>query len=119
MVSLQKRVDFEDISIIRESSLNSLNNLSIASKILYKYEYTILIGLRSNDLANNMPPFIKIDKSKIKNNMDFRKVAIEELKQRKLYYTIVRKYINKSIYIRVSDPELDLTAVEQLFDINE
>jgi DNA-directed RNA polymerase subunit K/omega len=116
MVSLQKFVDFDDISIIREKSLNSLDKLNLAQKLLYKYEYTILIGLRTNDLANNMPPFIEVDKTKLRNNMDYRKIAIEELKQRKLYYTVVRKYINKNIYIRVSDPELDFTAIEELFD---
>jgi hypothetical protein len=41
MVSLQKFVDFDDISIIRENSLNSLDKLNLAQKLLYKYEYTI------------------------------------------------------------------------------
>ena len=116
MSSLVKYVEFDDINIIRENLKSSLDNTILAKKLLYKYEFTSLIGLRTNDLANNMPPFIEVDKTKLRNNMDYRKIAIEELKQRKLYYTIVRKYINKNIYIRVSDPELDFTAIEELFD---
>ena len=114
MSSLLKYVEFDDINIIRENVKSSLDNVSLAKKLLYKYEFTSLIGLRTNDLANNMPPFIKIDE--IRNNMDYRKIAIEELKQRKLYYTIVRKNFGKNIYVSVSDPNLDYSAVEHLFD---
>jgi DNA-directed RNA polymerase subunit K/omega len=114
MGSLLKYVEFDDINIIRENIKYSLDDVALPKKLLYKYEFTSLIGLRTNDLANNMPPFIKIDE--IKNNMDYRKVAIEELKQRKLYYTIVRKNFGKNIYVSVSDPKLDFSAVEHLFD---
>ena len=115
MSSLVKYVEFDDINIIRENTQNSLNNVCLAKKLLYKYEFTSLIGLRANDLANNMPPFIKVEK--FKNNMDFRKIAIQELKERKLYYTIVRKNFGKNIYVSVSDPDLDFSAVEHLFEI--
>ena len=114
MSQLLKYVEFDDINIIRENVKTSLKDLPLAQKLLYKYEFTSLIGLRTNDLANNMPPFIAI--KELKNNMDYRKIAIEELKQRKLYYTIVRKYICKNIYVSVSDPNLDYSAVEHLFD---
>tara|TARA_B110000003_G_scaffold270933_1_gene304203 strand:- start:2111 stop:2458 length:348 start_codon:yes stop_codon:yes gene_type:complete len=114
MSSLIKYVEFDDINIIRENLKSSLDNVLLAKKLLYKYEFTSLIGLRTNDLANNMPPFIKVNE--LKNNMDYRKIAIEELKQRKLYYTIVRKDFGKNIYISVSDPNLDYSAVEHLFE---
>tara|TARA_Y100000389_G_scaffold203027_2_gene250156 strand:+ start:553 stop:900 length:348 start_codon:yes stop_codon:yes gene_type:complete len=114
MSQLIKYVEFDDINVIRENIKTSLDNLPLAQKLLYKYEFTSLIGLRTNDLANNMPPFINI--KELKNNMDYRKIAIEELRQRKLYYTIVRKYIGKNIYVSVSDPNLDYSAVEHLFD---
>jgi DNA-directed RNA polymerase subunit K/omega len=114
MSSLLKYVEFDDINIIRENVKSSLDTLPLAQKLLYKYEFTSLIGLRTNDLANNMPPFIKIDT--IKNNMDYRKVAIQELRERKLYYTLVRKHIGKNIYVSLSDPNLDFSAVEHLFE---
>ena len=114
MSSLLKYVEFDDINIIRENVKSSLDTLPLAQKLLYKYEFTSLIGLRTNDLANNMPPFIKIDT--IKNNMDYRKVAIQELRERKLYYTLVRKHIAKNIYVSLADPNLDFSAVEQLFE---
>ena len=114
MSSLVKYVEFDDINIIRENLKSSLDNTILAKKLLYKYEFTSLIGLRTNDLANNMQPFIKVNE--LKNNMDYRKIAIEELKQRKLYYTIVRKDFGKNIYISVSDPNLDYSAVEHLFE---
>jgi len=116
MTSLEKNIDFDDISIIREKSQNDIENLDIASRLMYKYEFTCLIGLRANDLANNSPCFIEIDIDSIKNNMDYRKIAIEELRQRKLYYTIVRRMINKNIYINVSDERFDLTAIEHLMN---
>lgn len=113
-MSLQKTVIFDDISIVKENSKSDIHTLPFASRMMTKHEFSSLIGLRSNDLANNSPPFIEIDKNKIKNNMDYRKIAIEELRQRKLYYTIVRRMINHNIYIRACDPELDLTAVEEM-----
>lgn len=114
MSQLAKYVEFDDINIIRENMKTSLENLPLSHRLLYKYEFTSLIGLRTNDLANNMPPFINVDV--LKNNMDYRKIAIEELKQRKLYYTIVRKYIGKNVYVSLSDPKLDYSAIEHLFD---
>ena len=116
MTTLQKNIEFEDITIIKEKTENDIEKLDIASRLLTKYEFTCLIGLRTSDLSNNSPSFIELNKNIITNNMNYRKIAIEELKQRKLYYTIVRKYINKNIYIRVSDPGLDFTAIEELFD---
>jgi hypothetical protein len=65
MTTLQKNIDFEDITIIKEKTRNDIENLDIASKLLTKYEFTCLIGLRTSDLANNSPSFIEIDKNDI------------------------------------------------------
>jgi|TARA_B000000475_G_scaffold272122_1_gene272032 DNA-directed RNA polymerase subunit K/omega len=116
MTTLQKNIEFEDITIIKEKTENDIEKLDIASRLLTKYEFTCLIGLRTSDLSNNSPSFIELNKNIITNNMNYRKIAIEELKQRKLYYTIVRRLINKNIYISVSDERLDLTAVEELME---
>jgi DNA-directed RNA polymerase subunit K/omega len=90
--------------------LESLNNKKISKLIMSKYEFDNIIGLRTIQLANGSPPFIKKYNAKIKSNMELRAIALEELKEGKLPFIIERPLPNnKKEYVRVRD--LDLIAI--------
>lgn len=60
-----------------------------------KYEFDQLIGLRTMHLSIGAVPFINItDDYTIKTNMDLRKIALQELKEKKLPYIIKRPMPN-------------------------
>ena len=79
-----------------------------------KYELNALISLRTLHIARGAPPMVDLaDGFSISTNMELRKVAIQELKEKRLPYLIKRPLPNgKHEYWPVG--ELDLTAVEHL-----
>lgn len=93
----------------------SLNKPKISKPIMTKYEYDQIISLRANQLAHGAEAYIDISNLKIKSNMEFRKVALTELKEGKLPYIIKRELPNgKSEYYRLCD--LDLVAVQYMME---
>lgn len=79
-----------------------------------KYEFDSLVGLRAMHLSKGAMPFVDLPEDfSIETNVEWRKVAIEELRGQKLPYMIRRVLPNGKVeYWRVCD--LDLTAVEHL-----
>ena len=71
--------------------------------LLSKYEKTRLLGLRISQLNKGAKPYIQYDKYIIDNNL----IALEELKQKKLPFIIMRPIPNgKKEYWRLSDLEI-------------
>lgn len=106
---MNKKNTFEDYNKI----MASLNKKKISKPIMTKYEFNQIISLRTNQLALGAEPYVEIGNTEIKSNMDFRKVAIEELKQGKLPYIIKRPMPNgKNEYYRISS--LDLVSVQYM-----
>lgn len=77
-----------------------------------KYEFDQVIGLRTIHLARGTIPFVEVKKN-IEKNMNYRAVALQELKEGKLPYIIKRPMPNgKTEYWKVSD--LNLISVRHL-----
>lgn len=81
-----------------------------------KYELDSLLGLRAMHLSKGAVPFVDLPSNfRIESNMQWRSVAIAELRADRLPYMIKRSLPNGKIeYWRVGD--LDLTAVEHLLE---
>lgn len=71
------------IEIIDNIEQNPINKKT--SPYMTKYEKTTIIGTRAHQLSDNAPPMINIGKE-----TDPIKIALEELKQKKLPITIRR-----------------------------
>jgi DNA-directed RNA polymerase subunit K/omega len=86
----------------------------ISLPVMTKYEFNALIGLRTMHLGRNATVFVEIEEDfKIEKNMDLRKIAIRELKEKRLPYMIVRSMPNgKKEYWPVS--ELNLITVDHM-----
>lgn len=96
-------------------TLASFDKPKVSKNIMTKYEFNAIISLRTNQIALGALPFVDI-KDDIKSNMDLRKIAIEELKQNKIAYSIKRPLPNnKYEFVRVRD--LDLSAVKYMMQL--
>ena len=105
----KKRTQFEDYNKITAS----LDKNKISKPIMSKYEFNQVISLRTNQLALGGKPFVNLEDFDIKTNMDFRKLALEEMKQGKLPYILKRQLPNgKNEYFKIKD--LDLIAVQYM-----
>lgn len=93
----------------------SLGKAKISKPIMTKYEYDQIISLRANQLALGAEAYVDTSGLKIKSNMEFRKIALAELKQGRLPYIIKRELPSgKSEYYRIGD--LDLIAVQYMME---
>jgi DNA-directed RNA polymerase subunit K/omega len=102
-----KANNVEDAGIVFEK----LNSKKISKPIMTKYEFDKIIGLRTMQLVSDAIPFVNIENTDIKRNMELRNVAIKELKEGKLPFIIERVHANNiKEYVRVCD--LDLVAVK-------
>lgn len=88
----------------------------ISLPIMTKYEFNLLIGLRTVHLSRGAQIFVEIPENyKIRTNMELREIAIRELKEKKLPYTIKRKMPNGKIeYWPVS--KLNLNVVRHMMN---
>ena len=79
-----------------------------------KYEFDQLIGLRTMHLSKGALPLVTLPEGfKIQGNMELRKIAIEELRQKRLPYMIKRPLPNGRVeYWPVS--YLSLMSVEYM-----
>lgn len=60
-----------------------------------KYEFNQLIGLRTMHLSRGAIPLVDVsDDFKIQGNMELRKIALQELEEKKLPYLIKRSLPN-------------------------
>lgn len=102
---------FDDCSKV----LTTLDKPKISKEIMTKYEFNVIISLRTNQIALGAIPFVDIN-TDIKSNMDLRKIAIEELRQNKIPYIIKRPLPNnKYEFVRVRD--LNLSAIKYMMDL--
>lgn len=110
----QSLVISDDVSKIREATENMKNYITLPW--MTKYEFDQLIGLRTMHLSKGAIPLVTLpDGFKIQGNMDLRKVAIDELKQKKLPYMIKRPLPNGRMeYWPVS--KLSLVSVEYMMN---
>lgn len=88
----------------------------ISMPFMTKYEFNLLIGMRTMHLSRGSKIFIDLPSDfKIKTNMDLRSIAIRELKEKRLPYIIKRKMPNNKMeYWPVS--ELSLIVVQHIID---
>jgi DNA-directed RNA polymerase subunit K/omega len=86
----------------------------ISLPVMTKYEFDTLIGLRTMHLSRGATVFVNIEENyKIEKNMDLRKIAIRELKEKRLPYIIVRTMPNgKKEYWPVA--KLNLVTVNHM-----
>lgn len=80
------------------------------------YELNCVVSLRAVHLSAGTLPLIDLpDDFSVKTNMDYRKIAFRELKERKLPFALQRALPNGEIEIwRVSD--LNLNSVEYIIE---
>lgn len=108
MVLSIKTKNVEDVSKTTEK----INKNVVSKLIMTKYEFDKIIGLRTVQLSNGSIPYVNIDNLKIKNNMDLRQIALQELTEGKMPFIIERVLPNnQKEYVRVKD--LDLVAVKE------
>jgi len=69
----------------------------ISLPFMTKYEFDQIIGLRTMHLSRGAIPFIILpDNFKCQGNMDLRKIALQELQEKKLPYLVKRAIPNSS-----------------------
>ena len=104
---------YDNINKIYNDKIEDVSKLSLRERLLNPYEFDVAIGMRTAELSNSAPTFVSKGKLTINNNMELRKVAIEELMEGKLPYIIKRPFPNGSYkYLRIS--EMDVTGVTHL-----
>jgi len=105
----KSKIAFDDYGKV----MGSLDKDKISKPIMTKYEFDLVISLRANQLALGSPSFVNIDGLTIKSNMEFRRVALQELQEGKLPYILKRPLPNNKFeYFRIGD--LDMTAVQYM-----
>lgn len=92
-------LDDDDITQIYKNYDPSKNK---SSKIMTKYEKTLIIGQRSEQLANGAEPLIEIPEGVY----DVREIAREELKKKASPFIVKRKYGNTHEYFKLEDLEI-------------
>lgn len=112
MATTTSLVITDDVQKVSQASENSSNNITLPW--MTKYEFDQVIGLRTMHLSKGAPPLVSLPENfRIEGNMELRKVAIDELQQKKLPYTIKRPLPNgRAEYWPVS--RLALTAVQYM-----
>jgi len=91
------------LTVVRDDRGNIIDKLHMSYPVLSKYEYTRIIGYRTEQLSKGAKPYIDI-----KNNMiieDCFLIAQEEFKQGKLPFIIKRPYKKGFEFWRLSDLE--------------
>lgn len=78
---------------------------NISEPIMYKYEYTQIIGVRAQQIAEGSEPLIKVTKDLTNEVL----IAEEELRQRKTPFILERKITNTHTdYWKIEDLSIDL-----------
>lgn len=104
-----KAQSFEDYNKI----MAGLDKEKLSKPIMTKYEFDQVISIRATQLALGAKSFIDTSDLKIQSNMEWRKIALQELKEGKLPYIIKRPLPNNKFeYYRIKD--LDLVAVQHM-----
>ena len=105
------------VNIIVDDKDNFINidtTKYISLPIMTKYEFNLLIGLRTLHLSRGATPFVKLpDNFYIKRNMELRFIAIQELIEGRLPYVVKRCLPNNIVeYWPIS--KLNLQSVRHL-----
>lgn len=92
---------FEDFSDMIKNYDPSKN---ISRNVMSRYELAKVIGMRLEQLARGAPPYIDVNKHKVKN---IREIALLELKHKKLPFLISRTLPNgNKEYWKIDDLEV-------------
>lgn len=98
----------DDVQRVKNADKSTYKSLPIMTK----YEFDQIIGLRTVHLARGAIPFVETKKT-VERNMNFRAVALQELKENKLPYIIKRPMPSgKTEYWNIND--LSMVAVRHL-----
>ena len=97
----------------------NLDKPKISKPIMTKYEFSLIISTRANQLSLGAQPFVDVSDLTTKSNMELRSIALRELKEGKLPFIIKRPLPplpnmpnNKFDYYRVRD--MDLVHVQHM-----
>jgi DNA-directed RNA polymerase I, II, and III subunit RPABC2 len=91
----------------------SVEKTKLSKAQMTKYEFDLIIGTRTNQLALGAMAFVDVSSLKIKSNLELRKVALQELKEGKLPFIIKRPLPNNKFeYYRLRD--MDLVTVQHM-----
>lgn len=110
-IKFNNRTIFENINKINELSNSDYkeNNKEInkiSRPVLTKYELTKVIGVRMEQIASGMKPFIHI---KHKKNMDIYQIVLMELREKKVPFIIKRNMPNGQFeYWKLQDLEYNI-----------
>lgn len=105
------RTKFENINKILQLSNSSYQNNEvyqhkISSPVLTKYELTKVIGVRMEQIASGMKPFISINDKK---NTDIYQIVLQELREKKVPFIIKRNLPNGNFeYWKLEDLEYNV-----------
>lgn len=77
-------------------------NKNKSSKMMTKYEKTLIIGQRAEQIANESEPLIEVPEGMY----DVKEIAREELKQKASPFIIKRKYGNTYEYYKIEDLQI-------------
>lgn len=92
------------LTVVKDDRGNIVDSLHKTLPILTKYEYTRIIGFRTQQLSEGAAPYIAVPDNLIVE--DYYLIAEEEFKQKKLPFVVGRPLPNGAFeYWRVSDLE--------------
>lgn len=92
--------DSDDITVIYRDYDPTHNK---SRPYLYKYERSMVLGVRAEQLASGAEPLIEVPLGMT----DVKQISRLELKQKKTPFIIKRKVGNKSEYYKIEDMEID------------
>jgi DNA-directed RNA polymerase I, II, and III subunit RPABC2 len=105
-------------SLVIQDDIQKIKTLDTSSYIslpwMTKYEFDQVIGLRTMHLSKGAVPLVDVDADhQVKSNTELRKIAIEELKNKRLPYLVKRPLPNgKAEYWPVA--KLELHAIQHM-----
>lgn len=92
----------------------NLDKTKTSNPMMTKYEFDLIIGIRTNQLSLGAIPFVDVSGLQTKSNMELRKIALREFAEGRLPYIVKRTLPPGNVfeYFRVRD--MDLTDVESM-----
>lgn len=112
MAQTNSLVILDDVQKVKTAIEQQKNYITLPW--MTKYEFDQVIGLRTMHLSKGALPLVPLPEGfRIQGNMELRKIAMQELEQKRLPYMIKRPLPNGRVeYWPVSS--LSLTAVEYM-----
>lgn len=94
-VRFESRIDHPEVhSVSREEIMESFKNQRITLPYFTKYEYTTLIGIRAQQIAEGARPLISLDGILTSSPRFVWEVAEKEVAEKKLPFIVHRRFPN-------------------------